>query len=137
MSKKIRVVFSFVLLLSVVVGSAAIVNAQDDMNTVIIGTTDEVDGLDSGHAYAVHDWEILKNTGESLLGYVPGTSELVPALAADMPTVSDDGLTYTFTLREGVQFADGTPLTAQNRGRLLHPRVDAGRRHLWLCGWFC
>jgi peptide/nickel transport system substrate-binding protein len=113
MSKKIRIVFSFVLLLSVVAGSAAIVNAQDDMSTVIIGTTDEPSGLDSGYAYAVHDWEILKNTGDSLLGYVPGTSELVPSLAVDMPEVSDDGLTYTFTLREGVEFADGTPLNAQ------------------------
>src|SRR5690606_25002270 len=37
---------------------------------------------------------------------------LVPGAAADMPEVSDDGLTYTLTLREGVQFSDGTELTA-------------------------
>ena len=37
--------------------------------------------------------------------------ELVGSLAEDWE-VSEDGLTYTFTLRDGVQFSDGTPLTA-------------------------
>ena len=31
-----------------------------------------------------------------------------------MPTASDDGLTWTFTLKDGITFADGTPLTAQD-----------------------
>ncbi|MET9276604.1 MULTISPECIES: ABC transporter substrate-binding protein [Streptomyces] len=38
--------------------------------------------------------------------------ELKPALAAALPKVTDDGRTYTFTLREGVKFSDGEPLTA-------------------------
>jgi peptide/nickel transport system substrate-binding protein len=86
--------------------------ASGSTDTIIIGTTDEVHSLDPQDAYATHDWEIIKNTGAPLLTYVPGTTELVPAAAVDFPEVSDDGLTYTFTLREGIQFADGTPLTA-------------------------
>lgn len=35
-----------------------------------------------------------------------------PGLAADFPEVSDDGLTYTFTLRDGLTWSDGEPLTA-------------------------
>ncbi|MGQ4423133.1 ABC transporter substrate-binding protein [Streptomyces violaceoruber] len=38
--------------------------------------------------------------------------ELKPALAAALPKVTDDGRTNTFTLREGVKFSDGEPLTA-------------------------
>ncbi|KOV73775.1 hypothetical protein ADL00_04175 [Streptomyces sp. AS58] len=38
--------------------------------------------------------------------------ELRPALAEALPEVADDGLTYTFTLRDGVKFSDGEPLTA-------------------------
>src|SRR6478735_11932726 len=38
--------------------------------------------------------------------------ELKPALAAALPKVTDDGRTYTFTLRKGVKFSDGEPLTA-------------------------
>ncbi len=45
----------------------------------------------------------------SLLGYKhvsgPDGNELIPDLAEDMPEISDDGLTYTFTLRKGVKFA--------------------------------
>ena len=40
--------------------------------------------------------------------------EPVPDIAADMPTVSADGLTYTFHLRKDVKFSDGTPVTAND-----------------------
>lgn len=88
--------------------------ASGSTDTIIVGTTDEVHSLDAQDAYAVHDWEILKNTGVSMLSYTPGTSDLVLGAAAAMPEVSDDGTTYTFTLKEGIQYADGTPLTAQD-----------------------
>jgi peptide/nickel transport system substrate-binding protein len=88
--------------------------ASSNRDTIIIGTTDEVNSLDAADAYATHDWEIIKNTGVALLSYTPGTSELVPGAAEELPTVSEDGLTYTFKLREGLKFADGTPVTAQN-----------------------
>ncbi|MEV5725018.1 ABC transporter substrate-binding protein [Streptomyces pharetrae] len=40
--------------------------------------------------------------------------KLKPALAAALPKVADGGRTYTFTLREGVKFSDGEPLTADD-----------------------
>lgn len=88
--------------------------ASGSTDTIIVGTTDEVNSLDANDAYATHDWEIIKNTGVALLSYTPGTSELVPGAAAEMPEISDDGLTYTFKLREDLKFADGTDVTAQN-----------------------
>ncbi len=88
--------------------------ASGSRDTIIIGTTDEVNSLDPQDAYATHDWEILKNTGVALLTYKPGTSELLPGAAADFPTISDDGKTYTFKLRENLKYADGTPVTAQD-----------------------
>ena len=87
-------------------------SASGDPDTIIIGTTDEVNSLDANDAYATHDWEIIKNTGMALMSYTPGTADLVPGAAADFPVVSNDGSTYTFTLKDGLTFADGTPLTA-------------------------
>ncbi|OXS34829.1 ABC transporter substrate-binding protein [Streptomyces sp. XY006] len=40
--------------------------------------------------------------------------KLKPALAAALPKVTDGGRTYTYTLREGVEFSDGEPLTADD-----------------------
>jgi peptide/nickel transport system substrate-binding protein len=88
--------------------------ASGSTDTIIIGTTDEVNSLDPNDAYATHDWEILKNTGMTLMKYTPGTADLVPGAAVEAPTISEDGLTYTFTLQEGLMFADGTAITAQD-----------------------
>jgi peptide/nickel transport system substrate-binding protein len=80
--------------------------------TIIIGSTDKIASLDSADAYATHDWEILKNISDGLLNWKPGTTDLEADLATDMGTISADGLTYTYTLRDGIKFGDGTPLTA-------------------------
>jgi peptide/nickel transport system substrate-binding protein len=57
---------------------------------------------------------IIQNVVEGLVSLAPGTtSDVVPQLAAAMPTISADGLTYTFKLRSGVKFHDGTDLTAE------------------------
>ncbi|WP_419999976.1 ABC transporter substrate-binding protein [Streptomyces boninensis] len=40
--------------------------------------------------------------------------KLKPALAAELPKVTDDGKTYTYSLRKGVKFSDGKPFTADD-----------------------
>ncbi|MBT2413029.1 ABC transporter substrate-binding protein [Streptomyces sp. ISL-12] len=40
--------------------------------------------------------------------------KLKPALAKALPEIGDGGRTYTYTLREGVKFSDGEPLTAED-----------------------
>ncbi|MBQ9522029.1 MAG: ABC transporter substrate-binding protein [Oscillospiraceae bacterium] len=48
-----------------------------------------------------------------------GSSEIVPSLAESWE-ISPDGLTYTFHLREGVKFSNGSPLTASDVGFTFH-----------------
>jgi peptide/nickel transport system substrate-binding protein len=86
--------------------------AASNPDTIIIGTTDKIASLDAADAYATHDWEILRNISDGLLYMKPGSTDLAPDLATDMGKISSDGLTYTYTLRDGIKFGDGSPLTA-------------------------
>ncbi len=94
--------------------------------TIIIGTTDTETSLDPADAYATHDWEVLKNYNVGLLMWKPGELTLIPALATDMGTKSADGLTYTFTLKDGIKFGDGTPLDATEYAKELNRMITVG-----------
>ena len=81
--------------------------------TIIIGTTDTISSLDNADAYAIRDWEVLRNIGEGFVRWLPGSAEeLVPGIAEDLPVSSEDGLSWTVTLKDGITFGDGTPLDA-------------------------
>ena len=80
---------------------------------ITMGTTLTARTLDPADAYEIFPGILLHNLGDQLYAYEPGTTELIPQLAADMPTISEDGLTYTIPLREDVTLHDGTPFTAE------------------------
>jgi peptide/nickel transport system substrate-binding protein len=60
---------------------------------------------------------VITQVYERLVEIGPGGPDLIPGLASEVPTIengliSEDGLTYTFPIREGVVFHDGSELTA-------------------------
>lgn len=80
---------------------------------ITMGTTQKVETLDPADAYTIFTGILLYNMGDRLYTYAPGTTELVPQLATEMPTVSEDGLTYTIPLRDDVTLHDGTAFNAE------------------------
>ncbi|MFQ5971295.1 MAG: ABC transporter substrate-binding protein [Alphaproteobacteria bacterium] len=106
--------------------------AQTPADVLVVGQIAEPKSLDPHAVTAVNDFRILMNVYDGLVRYKDGTLEVEPSLAESWD-ISDDGLAYTFTLREGVTFHDGTPFDAEavkfNFDRMLdenHPYHDTG-----------
>lgn len=85
-------------------------------DTFVEMTFGDVDTLDPALAYDTASGQLLENVMEGLIYYnhKDGTS-YVPQLATEVPSVenggiSEDGLTYTFNIREGVTFHEGGTL---------------------------
>jgi len=109
-----------VLLIVIVIQSVGLVYlwmaaptpVTEEKDTLIVGTTFEIGRVP--HPQTVHggDDPIVNAIFEGLFGYVGTTLEIEPVLSIDMGAVSTDGLEYTFTLRQGVKFHDGTSFNA-------------------------
>lgn len=74
---------------------------------------DDVSTLDPAIGYDWQNWSMIKSLFDGLMDYEPGTATLRKDLAEDY-TLSDDGKTYTFTLRKGVKFHNGREMTAED-----------------------
>jgi len=108
-------------------------NSADAGNgRVTIGSTLKAETLDPADAYEIFPGILLYNLGDRLYTYKPGTTELVPQLATELPTVSDDGLIYTIPLREGVTFHDGTPFNAEAMAFSMQRFMENGGRPAFL-----
>jgi len=81
-------------------GGAATITFSNDLTT-----------LDPQVGYDWQNWSVIKSIFDGLMDYKPGTTELEPDLAESY-TVSDDGKTYTFKLRDGVKFHNGRVMTS-------------------------
>lgn len=79
---------------------------------LIIGTTDSFESFDPAWVYSFHDWELLHQCADGLLNSKPGTAGEIEYALAESYDVSEDGTIYTFHLREGVVFPDGSAFNA-------------------------
>ncbi len=120
------------LLLVAALFAAGCTRQTPPANTLVVGQVGAPRSLDPQVTTALNDFRILVNVYEGLVRYRPGTLEVMPALATSW-TVSADGLSYRFKLKEGVRFHDGSPFDASavrfNFERMLdpgHPFHDTG-----------
>lgn len=101
----------FAAALLVLVGCGGRANSVGNRDALIYAQSDDpktLDPINTDIAEAVH---VITNVFDTLVTYDDVTTDIVPSLAESWKT-SDDGLTWTFKLRPGVQFHDGTVCNA-------------------------
>jgi peptide/nickel transport system substrate-binding protein len=76
------------------------------------------DSLDPALSVTAEGWTAMQNTYLPLLTYAHADgaagTEVIPALAKDLPEITDGGHTYTLFLRPGLEYSDGTPVRASD-----------------------
>lgn len=90
-------------------GSAAAEGGIADTITFAQGADPR--GLDPAYVDDGESAKIMSNVYDTVLMFDVETCDVLPCLG-EMPDISDDGLTYTFKIREGVKFHDGTDCDA-------------------------
>ncbi len=93
----------------------------------------DFDFVDPQLAYRTDDWSMIYATSMPLVGFEEKTgaagAQLTPQAATSFPTVSKDGKTYTFHIRPGLKFSDGSAVTAASYQRawerILSPKMGS------------
>jgi ABC-type transport system substrate-binding protein len=99
--------------------------------TLRVAAAGDVDSLDPALAIGPLAWGIEYGTCATLTAFgdapAPAGNAVRPEAASRLPEISRDGRTYVFTIRRGLRFNDGSPLTARNfswaLSRVLNPAM--------------
>jgi peptide/nickel transport system substrate-binding protein len=101
-------------------GSTAASGEVPNPDVLVVTVNDDVFNLDPA-AVNGNDvgMDVILNVYDRLVALAPEDGSVIPSLATEVPTVdngmvSEDGLTYTFPLREDVVFSDGNEMTAED-----------------------
>ncbi|CAK7280828.1 ABC transporter substrate-binding protein [Streptomyces sp. SCPE 10] len=96
-----------------------VVNASDKKGgTVTYEMSDVPDSFDPGNTYYAYMYNFSRLYARPLMTFEPGPGSkgntLVPDLAASKGVASDGGKTWTYKLRAGLKYQDGTPITSKD-----------------------
>ena len=93
--------------------------------TLTVGLLQDLDSPNVTAGYLVSSYEVWNLQYATLTDKAAADFAIEPGLAESW-TASDDGLTYTYTLREGLLWSDGTPLTADDVAWTVNTSRDQG-----------
>ena len=114
-------------------------DAQEGGSLTVLAASD-VDNIDPGATYYQFGYMVTDATQSQLVGYAPADIDARPLLAAEEPTVSADGKTITYKLRDDVKFSPPVNRTATSADvkyaieRSLLPGVANGYSQTYLKG---
>ncbi|MGC9377115.1 ABC transporter substrate-binding protein [Streptomyces sp. MH13] len=121
MNRKTLVLPAVVGLLAPVLAACGGSDSGSDGDAIVVGTTDRFTAskeapapLDPAYAYDVGLWNILRQTSQTLMVQPRGDGEPVPEAAEQCGFTDTGNERYSCTLRDGLKFANGDPVTAQD-----------------------
>jgi len=85
--------------------------AAQPAGTLVVGLVAEPVNLDPPQVTDLNSLRVSRRIVETLVTFPDESTQVVPGLAESW-TISRDGLAYTFKVRKGIKFHDGTPLNA-------------------------
>lgn len=132
MRRKVASVLAFLLAVSTFLtgcgGITAAGKSQTPGDTLVVARGADSLSLDPALIEDIESAKVVANVFDTLVRYKEGSTEVEPALATAWST-SEDGKEWTFKLRQGVKFHDGTPFNAEavkfNIDRQLSPNPTA------------
>jgi peptide/nickel transport system substrate-binding protein len=87
--------------------------SADEKITFIAGTTNDMRTVNPFKAIETPEYEVLSLNYDMLINFAKDDLGPAPGLATEW-TQSEDGLTWTFTIRDGMEWQDGEPVTAED-----------------------
>ncbi|CAL9567693.1 Oligopeptide-binding protein OppA [Streptomyces sp. enrichment culture] len=119
MNRKTLVLPAVIGLLAPVLAACGGSDGGDGGDAIVVGTTDRFTAskaapapLDPAYAYEVGSWNILRQTVQTLMVQPRGEGEPVPEAAEKCGFTDTGNERYACTLRDGLKFANGDPVTA-------------------------
>ena len=110
---------------TIAVDEGTAVNANGEVEFKWAVTSNATESLDPAWAYNTQNNAVVDQICESLL-YYDLNDEIQPLLAESW-SVTEDGMTYTYQIRQGVTFSDGTEMTADDvvysLNRIMNPNI--------------
>ncbi|HEY6075408.1 MAG TPA: ABC transporter substrate-binding protein [Gaiella sp.] len=103
---------------------AGAADAEGGIFRITINAASGIDSMDPALASSPPGWALLDTTCARLMAYPdkppPAGFRLQPEVAADFPSISSDRRSFTFRLRSGFRFSDGSPVRASAFARAIN-----------------
>jgi len=133
MKKTIALILAVVMLTGCLAGCGATSTAKEETEEILYHSYNSAPYVTLDPSSEVSNGiMVLQNVYESLTRYNYETGEVESVLATEW-SVSDDGLTWTFKLRDDVVFHDGSKMTAQNVVNSVNRTIEIGEgaAYIW------
>lgn len=134
--KHLRAIAATALAAGLIAGAGPAPAATPKDTLVMAWQIDDLISLDPAEVFEFTGSEIAGNAYERLINFDPKDVSKIYGQVAESWTVSNDGRTMTFKIREGKRFASGNPLTAEDVAFSLQRAVKLDKSPAFILGQF-